>query len=216
MEAIPQAVQAKVRDPELVEKRRRQIVDAAVALFAEKGFHRTTTRELARAVGFSIGLLYEYVSSKEDVLYLVCEDIHREMERAVAEALGQSGGGREAVAGMIREYFSVCGRMEKHILLIYRETHALGEAHRKRVLESEVRITRLFVDALTGLVNGGRLSPMGPGALELLAHDITVMGHMWAFRGWFLQRRYGLEEYVKLQTSLILDRLAGPGDRKDP
>ncbi len=212
MQVLPQDVHAKVRDPDLVEKRRRQIVDGAVTLFAEKGFHRTTTREIARAVGFSIGLLYEYVSSKEDVLFLVCEDIHREMEKAVAEGLSRAGGGREAVAGMIREYFAVCGRMEKHILLIYRETLSLSPDHRKKVLEGEVRVTRLFVDALDRLVGSGRLSPMEPGALTLLAHDITVMGHMWAFRGWSLQREYGMEDYVKIQTSLILDRLAGGKD----
>ncbi|MEE9527351.1 MAG: helix-turn-helix domain-containing protein, partial [Syntrophobacteria bacterium] len=74
-------VPTQVKDPELVKKRRRQIVDAAVELFIRKGFHKTTTREIAQKAGLSIGSVYEYVSTKEDVLYLVCDVIHAEAER---------------------------------------------------------------------------------------------------------------------------------------
>ena len=49
------------------------MIKGAVTLFKEKGFHRTTTREIAKAAGFSIGTLYEYIRTKEDVLYLVCD-----------------------------------------------------------------------------------------------------------------------------------------------
>ena len=76
-----------VKDQDLVQRRRLQIVDAAVKLFIEKGFHKTTTRQIARAAGFSIGTLYEYITTKEDVLYLVCVAIHDEVERCVAEVL---------------------------------------------------------------------------------------------------------------------------------
>ena len=48
-------------------------------LFKEKGFHRTTTREIARHAGFSIGTLYEYIRTKEDILYLVCDSIYDEV-----------------------------------------------------------------------------------------------------------------------------------------
>ncbi|MCP4682016.1 MAG: TetR/AcrR family transcriptional regulator, partial [Desulfobacterales bacterium] len=69
-------IPTQIKDQDLVKERRRQIVDASVILFVENGYHKTTTRQIARATGFSIGSLYEYVSSKEDVLYLVCDAIH--------------------------------------------------------------------------------------------------------------------------------------------
>ena len=37
-------------------------------LFKKKGFHRATTREIAKEAGFSIGTLYEYIRTKEDNL----------------------------------------------------------------------------------------------------------------------------------------------------
>jgi AcrR family transcriptional regulator len=41
-------IPTQVKDPELVERRRRQIADAAVQLFIDKGFHKTTTRQILR------------------------------------------------------------------------------------------------------------------------------------------------------------------------
>ncbi|MEW5872493.1 MAG: TetR/AcrR family transcriptional regulator [Chloroflexota bacterium] len=52
-----------------VAARLEQILDAASRLFAEKGFHRTTTKEIAEAAGLSEGTLYNYFESKNDLLF---------------------------------------------------------------------------------------------------------------------------------------------------
>jgi len=198
----------QVKDQALVALRHRQIADAAVRLFIKKGYHKTTTREIAAAARFSVGSLYEYVASKEDVLFLVCNAIHSEMERRVTEALERASNATEVLAGMIREYFLVCDRMSKHILLIYQETQSLPAPRRKQVLEKEVRITGLFEDAINRLVAEGVLPPMDGGTVALMAQNIAVMGHAWALRGWFLARHYTIDTYIKLQTAMIMDHCA--------
>jgi AcrR family transcriptional regulator len=197
-------IPTQVKNPELVERRRRQIADAAVQLFIEKGFHKTTTRQIAAAAGFSIGSLYEYFTSKEDILYLVCESIHAEVERGVTMVMSQAGGGEEALAAVIREYFRVCDRMSDFILLIYQETQSLPIQWQKRVLENELRITGLFIEALARIAGTGELPNLDERSLELTAHNIVVLGHMWTFRRWFLTRHYSIEDYIDLQTKLIL------------
>lgn len=199
-------IETQVKDPDLVSRRRRQIANGAVALFFEKGYHRTTTREIAKAVGFSIGLLYEYVKSKEDILALVCENIHEEMERGVRQAVAAQENEAARLSDMIREYFLVCDRMSDHILLIYQETKSLTESWRRVVLDTEVRMARLFYEALSPLVRDGLLPAMDDRTRMLLAHDIIVWGHTWALRRWFLARRYTLEEYTRHKVSLILLR----------
>jgi len=101
------AIPTLVKDPDLVDRRRRQITDAAVRRFIEKGFNKTTTRQIARAAKISIGSLYEYFTCKEDILYLVCDFIHSEMELGVATAMAKATGGRDTLAKVIREYFMV-------------------------------------------------------------------------------------------------------------
>ena len=200
----PNEIKTHVKNPQLVERRRRQIVDAAVHLFIENGFHKTTTRQIARASGISVGTLYEYVATKEDILYLVCEAIHAEVERGVSHALAKATSGKHALGAVVHEYFQVCQRMSDHILLIYQETQSLPPQWRRRVLENEVRITGLFVEVIARLIGSGALPQIDEARVELLAHDITVMGHMWTFRRWFLARHYSLEDYIAFQTDLFL------------
>ncbi|MBC8431502.1 MAG: TetR/AcrR family transcriptional regulator [Desulfobacterales bacterium] len=194
----------QIKNPELVKRRHRQIVDAAVQLFIEHGFHKTTTRQIAAATGFSIGSLYEYISSKEDILYLVCDAIHAEVERGVSEAMARAAGGRNSLGEVIREYFLVCHRMSDHILLIYQETQSLPPQWRKKVLENEVRITGIFVEVMAHLISTGDLPQLSDRAMELIAHNISVLGHMWTFRSWFLARHYSIDDYIELQTRFIL------------
>jgi AcrR family transcriptional regulator len=201
-------VPTQIKNPNLVEKRRRQIVQAAAKLFIAKGFHKTTTRQIAQAAGFSIGSLYEYVNSKEDVLYLVCESIHEEVERGVANAMQRASGGKEVLTEVIREYLLVCHRMSDFILLIYQETRSLPAVWRKRVLENELRITGILVEVLADLVESGDLTGIDEQSIEMMAHNISVLGHMWTFRRWFLSSHYSIDEYIRIQTEFILGMMS--------
>jgi AcrR family transcriptional regulator len=61
----------KTKSPRRVRQivaRRIQILDVAATLFAERGFHRTTTRDIAEAAEIAEGTLYNYFDSKEDLL----------------------------------------------------------------------------------------------------------------------------------------------------
>lgn len=197
-------IPTQIKNPDLVEQRHLQIVDAAVQLFIKQGFHKTTTRQIAHAAGLSIGSLYEYIASKEDILYLVCDAIHAEVEQGVSEAMARAKEGRKSLAEVIREYFLVCHRMSDHILLIYQETQSLPLQWRKKVLENEVRITGIFMEVLERLISSGDFPHLSERSMELIAHNISVLGHMWTFRRWFLARHYSIEDYIKFQTEFIL------------
>jgi AcrR family transcriptional regulator len=197
-------VPTQVKNQALVQQRRRQIVDAAVNLFIENGFHKTTTRQIARESGISIGSLYEYIASKEDVLYLVCDAIHAEIRHGVDEALKRAAKGKDPLAEVIREYFYVCHRMSDHILLIYQETQSLPPKWRQVVLENEIRVTGIFTGVLADLMALGDLPKISPSQLDLLAHNISVLGHMWTFRRWYLANHFSIEAYIDFQTKSIL------------
>ena len=199
-----EGIPTQVKNQALVQQRRRQIVDAAVNLFIENGFHKTTTRQIARESGISIGSLYEYIESKEDVLYLVCDAIHAEIRRGVDEALKRANKGKNPLAEVIREYFYVCHRMSDHILLIYQETQSLPPKWRQVVLENEILVTGIFTGVLADLMASGDLPKISPSQLDLVAHNISVLGHMWTFRRWYLANQFTIEAYIDFQTSNIL------------
>lgn len=196
-------VPTQIKDPNLVSQRRRQIVDASVQLFIKNGFHKTTTRQIARATGFSIGSLYEYVASKEDVLYLVCDAIHAEVESSVAGILSRVSPGRKALAEVIREFLLICDRMSDHILLMYQVTQFLPPQWKQKVLENEIRITGIFIDVLKQITDSDDLPHLDAKSIELAAHNISVIGHAWAFRRWHFTRHYSIQEYIAFQTKSV-------------
>ncbi|HEY0757074.1 MAG TPA: helix-turn-helix domain-containing protein [Ktedonobacteraceae bacterium] len=62
------------RTPRIVEDRREQIIDAAMRVFAEKGFARATNRDIAQEAGITTGLIYYYFKSKEDLFSAILEE----------------------------------------------------------------------------------------------------------------------------------------------
>ncbi|MFH2091746.1 MAG: TetR/AcrR family transcriptional regulator [Pseudomonadota bacterium] len=200
-------VPTQIKNPDLVREKRRQIIDSTVPLFIEHGYHKTTTRMIARAANFSIGSLYEYVSSKEDLLYLVCQTIHEEVGVAVEKALSNTQRGKEQLAEAIRQYFYVCDKMADHILLMYQVTQFLPKKWKERVLSNELDITQIFVLALTVLSGKDTIPKLEKNVLNLMSNNICVLGQMWAFRRWYVQKEFTIEDYIQIQTRFILGQI---------
>lgn len=75
-----------------VGNKRERIIAAAARFFGEKGYHNTTTAEVAEAAGVAAGTIYIYFSSKEDLLVAVFEEfLDRHMTR-LREGVGQESG----------------------------------------------------------------------------------------------------------------------------
>ncbi len=203
-------VPTQIKNPDLVRQRRRQIIDSTVKLFIEHGYHKTTTRMIARAAQFSVGSLYEYVSSKEDLLYLVCKTIHEEVEDAVSTALSDSEDERQRLARAIYQYFHVCDRMADHILLMYQVTQFLPEKWKNSILLNELQITEIFIHALEELSGKKDFPVLDHKIINLVGHNISVLGQMWAFRRWHVQKEFTIDTYIKIQTDFILGMIFNP------
>ncbi|MCC7383526.1 MAG: TetR/AcrR family transcriptional regulator [Deltaproteobacteria bacterium] len=65
---------AKKRAPIEAQDRRKQILRAAIDVFAERGFHKTRVSDIARRAGVAYGLIYHYFPSKDAVLHAVFEE----------------------------------------------------------------------------------------------------------------------------------------------
>ncbi len=204
-------IPSNVKDPDRIRVRRAQIVAAAVQLFIKKGFHRTTTREIAKASGLSNGALYEYVESKEDILFLVCQHIHREMANQLSNPLPECFSGAHRLHHAIESFFRVVNQMQNEVLLIYQEGKSLPQRFLQEVLREEQNITQIFEQILQdGMMDGSLI--VDEQAVSLLAHNIVVSGQMWAFRRWALHH-FEFETYVDLEIRMLMAACGLPAAR---
>lgn len=196
------SVPTSIKDEQLIEVRRKQIVQAGMQLFKEKGFHRATTREIAKLAGFSIGTLYEYVRTKEDVLYLVCDSIFLEVMKKLDSFPAQA----TTVASLkeaIRQYFLLIDSMPDEFTIMYQETKSLPKEAKHYVLEKELEMVAIFEEILRGCQQAGCIQ-LAEEELYLMANRIVVQGQAWAFRKWALHKHYTIEQYIELQTKMFL------------
>lgn len=196
-------VPSLVKDQQLIHKRREQIIKGAVRLFIEKGFHRTTTREIAKESGFSIGTLYEYIGKKEDVLYLVCDAIYDEVTERLKKQLHTTGPALQRLKEAIRAYFLVIDSMQEEVLVMYQETKSLPKETLPYVLKKETEMVDMMEEILADCKKENVLN-LSDKEMKLVTHNILVAGQMWTFRRWALRRHFTLEEYIDMQIKQLI------------
>lgn len=79
------------------ERTRQRILDAALALFAEKGFAATTMRDIAAAADVSLGLTYRYFARKEDLAVALYEGMSTRLQAIAAGLYGGTVASRFAI-----------------------------------------------------------------------------------------------------------------------
>ncbi|MBC7770702.1 MAG: TetR/AcrR family transcriptional regulator [Phycisphaerales bacterium] len=82
---------ARLADPLLAERRRRQIMDAAIACFRRRGFHQATMQEICAEADISAGALYRYFASKADIIAAIAEEHRGESDDAFLRAAEKEG-----------------------------------------------------------------------------------------------------------------------------
>src|SRR5699024_6510749 len=195
---------SSVKDLELVEKRRNQMIKGAITLFKEKGFHKTTTREIAKEAGFSIGTLYEYIRTKEDVLFLVFEAIYEQVNERLEETMDLKHPSVENLITAVTSYFQLTEHMQDEVVIMYQEVTSLKQETRAYVLEKE----RQMVGMLERVITTRLPHEIEKQDAVLLANNIFIHGQMWGFRRWMLQRRMTLEEYTDKQIHFLMRALS--------
>ena len=95
--------EGKVRRVETPEVRRAQIIEAAKARFRSDGFHATTMADVAASAGVSVGLLYRYYPSKEEVIRAIVEADLQAQLGAVERGLDAHPGDQAAALASVIE-----------------------------------------------------------------------------------------------------------------
>jgi AcrR family transcriptional regulator len=82
--------------------KRPRLVEAACAVFAEKGYASTRVAEIAERAGVGKGTVYEYFSSKEELLFAVFESINADISSRMNDALAAGGSTEEQLHNVLR------------------------------------------------------------------------------------------------------------------
>lgn len=119
-----------------IETRRRQIEDAASALFRERGYPATSVRDIARALDIQGASLYAHVASKEDVLWAIASRAADRFEAAAGAALAATAGAEpgQRLAAFVRAHVRVVAGDVEHATAFVSEWRHLSPHRRAELL----------------------------------------------------------------------------------
>jgi AcrR family transcriptional regulator len=100
-------------------RRRRQLLDVALEVFAQKGFHATSMEEVAEAAGVTKPVLYQHFASKRELYLELLEDVGGQMMTAVAKAVAQARGPHQQVEAGFAAYFRFVAEHEDAFKLLF-------------------------------------------------------------------------------------------------
>jgi len=131
-------------------------------LFAYRGYHSTSMREIARELGMNQSSLYHYFSSKEDILFKLMndaiDDVFVTLEDIYAADLLPEDKLKRVLDSYIRSY---AGDQERLILLV-NEMNSLNEKYRHVLVEKQRRYVQLIKSILNELVGESKMKKIDP------------------------------------------------------
>ena len=171
-----------------MQEKHHRIVQAATSLFTRKGFHPTTIREIADAANMSMGLLYKYISSKDDVLFLVYKELNDQYVMALSsESIREAANPVAKLRASMEAILELVRRNPQKYLFLYTESKFLNRPALKSILAMESKVIHHFQE----IIEEGSRKNLFHAPEPLLAASIIVFLLMLEpLRGWTYRKEY--------------------------
>ncbi|MCE0762074.1 TetR/AcrR family transcriptional regulator [Pseudonocardia kujensis] len=162
------------------EETRRLLVEAALDLFAEKGFSRASMQEVVQRAGVTKGAFYHHFATKDDVLHLIHDEFIDRALEAQERALASHDSPTEQLARMAFDTTMICITYQKHVMVFFRELHVLTGEVRAAILEKRRRSTSLFEDTVRRGIDSGEFDrDLDPTVTALGLLGMWVWSYQW-------------------------------------
>jgi AcrR family transcriptional regulator len=200
-------VGTKVTQAKTVEARRRELVRVGRELFCKKGYYKSSVRDVAGGLGWNMGTLYLYITSKEDILYLCSREILNEMWGAV-EAVPFRDSHWTHFSDVFRRLCDYVDQNKSEINMVYRES-GTTLSHQLRVLKDrELQSRRFIADIIDAGIAAKEFRPSIDSGIA--AGNVVFQGHAWALKWWSMRRQYTVDQYVEAQLELFAGAIRLP------
>jgi AcrR family transcriptional regulator len=192
---------------------RQQIMDAAIKVFAKKGYHVATLEEIAQEAEFSKGALYLYFSNKEDLMYSIIDDAMKEWDVLVDTIITGERSFKEEITDMF-----ICTAEEifkkPNISDLISAQHAIffrsvSEEKRNKFIEKHNQHWKSIENRVRKAIANGELR-------EIPVHGITGMIHgpldAMLHNRWNCKTLHELKDAIEVVVDILFN---GIGKKKE-
>ncbi|MFB7517061.1 TetR/AcrR family transcriptional regulator [Streptomyces sp. NPDC056144] len=183
----------------------RRLLVAAVDAFAERGYHATTTRDIAGRAGMSPAALYIHYKTKEELLHRISRIGHRRALEILSAGADGEGTAAERLADAVHSFVRWHAEGHATARIVQYELDALSPEHRAEIVElrkeSDAAVRRIIEE---GVAAGEFDVPDIPGT------TVAVLSLCIDVSRWFTtQGRRTADEVGALYADLVLRMVGG-------
>lgn len=183
------------------------VLDAACVLFAERGYHGTSMKDIAEKLGVRAPSLYNHVPSKQDILYAIMD---KAMDRAIAAQEETLAGVddapeqlRRATESLVLDFL----RYPAEVTVCNNEVRSLDDGHRLAIVAKRDRYAARVRQIIEDGCRTGRFRTANP---QIAAFAVLEMGN--SAKSWFRPSGRYTDTYVAREYGEFALRVVGcPG-----
>ena len=191
-------------------QKKKEIGDIATKLFAEKGFERTTTRYISKAMGISNGGLYYFCDSKESLLYEILDKILTEGLDPIAKIKQGNRTLKEKLTAIINWYTRYYALDIHNIkLLVDEQKYCINSGYRQKLIRKQRKYLNVLVKILEGLKSKGEMADIDPTVAAFAFFGMVHWVYRWYDPGGKVKPDQLAEIYVRIFTKGIFSDHSG-------
>lgn len=191
----------KIKKEKVAVKNLVKIFEAALRISNQKGFASMSLRDLSREAGLSMGALYSYISSKEELLDMILKQGRSFIFRILGEYLKDIEEPRAKLEQGIQAHLYLSEVMQPWFYFSYMEPKNLPKEIHKNAIEAELFTEQVFVGIIEEGIGKGVFRKVNP---QLSAAAIKAMLQDWYLKRWKYERRkVTVEEYAAFIMELV-------------
>jgi AcrR family transcriptional regulator len=194
------------------------ILRTSARIFAEKGYHPTSMRDISRATEVSLAGLYYYCKSKEELLFLIQDNCFGRVHERLLERLRETTDPVAKLRLVIENHLSFFAANMAEMKVLSHEADSLaGEMseHVKGRKQQYTRLVRRILSEVQGAARAGNAAAAGAPKPDLTVSTYALFGMMnWIYNWYDPRGKLSVADLVDNLSRLFLSGfLAGrPGD----
>lgn len=198
----------EIKNPKIAIGNLEKIFSATFTLANAKGFQAMSLRDLSRETGISMGGLYAYIGSKNDLASLIEGVLRHTIEQIVGGLSAHDLEPLQCIRAIVYGEIFAMEKMSSWYYFCFMELKGLPREQQQQTLELELRFEGILMDAVLEGVASGQFFCDQP---KLLASQVTAQLQQWHLKQWkFKLRDIGKQEYAQFVFESLLKCLQYP------
>jgi AcrR family transcriptional regulator len=191
----------RVKKEKTVVKNLERIFEATLKIGNEKGFHAMSMRDLSEETGLSMGALYAYFSSKENLMVMLQRNGRDNFHQALELSVNEDASPSENLRMVIKTHLFLSEAMLPRFYFTYMEGKNLNKGEKKIAIEHELLSDGILSDILKKVKKPGLFKPQHHSLTTAL---INAMLNDWYLKRWkYAKLEVSVDDYAAYVISVI-------------